>query len=297
MGGGMEKKRKRQFKKREIGFLHNILLWLGKWDGKQKRTAAVGLGMIAVLVAAVFWAKSLGREDAPVMSEAVVAATAPPVQEETRPPNPTPKQEKGIYSYLQGPKSWGKRLKWSGEWGVSYYDGGSFGGFGCGLCCIANIYSSLTEYKCTPVDAYKYAKKHTGYSGGGAIDWGYMRKSLSTMGFDCKVYRKPESYEKFQRQIGKSQAAIVLVSSGDSTCYWKDTPGHYVTVFLYDEKSDKVFLTDSGDPKHNRHWVSLKKIYASLKTASPWQFLSVRGYEEKSDQWKHKNAKGNWVRK
>lgn len=294
----MGKDRKRQFKKREIGFWHNILLWWEKWDGKQKGMAAAALGMIVVLVTAVLWTITLmGKKDVPAMSETVAAVTATPIPEETSPPKPTPKPEKEIYSYLQGPKSWGSRLKWSGEWGVSYYDGGSFGGFGCGLCCVANIYSSLTKYKCTPIDAYKYAKKHTGYSGGGAIDWGYMRRSLTTMGFDCKVYRKPKNYEKFQRQIEKSQAAIVLVSSSNSNCYWKDTPGHYVTVFLYDKKSDKVFLTDSGDPTHNRHWVSLKKIYASLKTASPWQFLSVKGYEETSDQWKHKSAKGNWVSK
>ncbi len=293
----MEREKKRNLRKREIGFLHNILLWWKKWDGKQKRMAAGGLGIIAVLIAVVMWVCSLEREEVPVMSEKVAAATATPVPERTRLPVPTPKPEGEIYSYLQGPKSWNSRLKWSGEWGVSYYDGGSFGGFGCGLCCVANIYSSLTEYKCTPIDAYKYAKKHTGYSGGGAIDWGYMRRSLTAMGFDCKVYRKPSSYEKFQRQIKKSQAAIVLVSSNNSTCYWKDTPGHYVTVFLYDEKRDKVFLADSGDPKHNRHWVSLKKIYDSLKTASPWQFLSVKGYDKNLDQWRHKSAKGNWVSK
>lgn len=293
----MKKNRKRKLRKTEIGFLHNILLWWKKWDGKQKRMAVAGLGLIAVLVVAVLWVRSLRREEVPAMSEKVVAATATPVPERTEMPAPTPRPERDIYSYLQGPKSWGSRLKWSGEWGVSYYDGGSFGGFGCGLCCVANIYSSLTKYKCTPIDAYKYAKRQTGYAGGGAIDWGYMRRSLTAMGFDCKVYRKPGSYEKFQRQIKKSQAAIVLVSSNNSTCYWKDTPGHYVTVFLYDEKRDKVFLTDSGDPKHNRHWVSLKKIYDSLKTASPWQFLSVKGYEEASDQWRHKSAKGNWVSK
>lgn len=238
------------------------------------------------------------KKSIPAISENVVAVTAAPSPvKKTKAPKPTPKPEEGIYSYLQGPKSWGKRLKWSGDWGVTYFDGGSFGGFGCGLCCIANIYSSLTRYQCTPVDAYKYAKKHTGYSGGGAIDWGYMRKSLSSMGFDCKVHRKPLSYEKFKRQIKKSKAAVVLVSSNNSTCYWKNTPGHYVTIFLYDETSDKVFLADSGDPNHNRHWVSLKKIYDSLKTSSPWQFLAVTGYQEHLDGWKHKNVKGNWVKK
>lgn len=203
--------------------------------------------------------------------------------------------EEEIYTFLQGPKSWGERRVWSGEWGESFYDGGSFGGFGCGLCCIANLYSSLTKYQCTPVDAYRYAKKQTEYAGGGAIAWGYLRRTLTALGFTCAVQKKPEKYETFQQDIANSMGAIVLVSSGDSECYWKDTPGHYVTIFLYDKESDKIFLADSGDPEHNRQWVSLRKIYKSLKTASDWQYLPLTEYNEKKDQWKHKRAEGNWV--
>lgn len=228
----------------------------------------------------------------PIATTTAIPATAKPTQA----PKPTANPELKIYTYLQGPKSWGQRLKWSGEWGTTFYDGGSFGGFGCGLCCIANVYSSLTKYKCTPVQAYSYAKTHTGYGGGGAIDWGYMRRTLTSLGFQCKVKRKPSSYQKFQREIASKQCAIVLVSSYNSTCYWKETPGHYVTIFLYDKEKDKVFLADSGDPEHNRHWVSLKKIYRSLKTSSPWQYLSVGTYDRQKDSWKHKNANGNWIR-
>lgn len=204
--------------------------------------------------------------------------------------------EKEIYTFLQGPKSWRNRLKWSGEWGMNFYDGGSFGGFGCGLCCIANVYSSLTKYQCTPIDAYRYAKRKTDYEGGGAIEWGYMRQSLTSLGFDCGVAKKPDSYEAFRKEIAAGQSAIVLVSSADSQCYWKDTPGHYVTIFLYDKESDKVLLADSGDPEHNGHRISLRKIYKSLKTASAWQYLLVKEYDEKKDQWKHKKAEGNWVK-
>lgn len=204
--------------------------------------------------------------------------------------------EEDIYTFLQGPKSWGERRVWSGEWGESFYDGGSFGGFGCGLCCIANLYSSLTEYQCTPVDAYRYAKKTTEYAGGGAIGWGYLRLSLSSMGFQCEVKKKPQTYKSFQQEMAGCMGAVVLVSSWDSECYWKDTPGHYVTIFLYDEQTDKVFLADSGDPEHNRQWVSLRKIYKSLKTESEWQYLPVTGYGSKEDQWKHKKAEGNWVK-
>ena len=211
-------------------------------------------------------------------------------------PEQTAMPEKEIYTFLQGPKSWRQRLRWSGEWGVNFYDGGSFGGFGCGLCCIANVYSSLTKYQCTPIDAYRYAKRKTDYEGGGAIDWGYMRQSLTSLGFDCGVAKKPDSYEEFRKDIAAGQSAIVLVSSADSKCYWKHTPGHYVTIFLYDKDSDKVFLADSGDPNHNGHRISLKKIYKSLKTASAWQYLLVRDYDESMDQWKHKKAEGNWVK-
>lgn len=229
----------------------------------------------------------------PVATATVKPAATPKV---TKVPVPTPNPEEGIYTYLQGPKSWGQRLKWSGEWSETFYDGGSFGGFGCGLCCIANIYSSMTKYQCTPVDAYRYAKKKTGYSGGGAIDWGYMRRTLTSLGFDCGVRKKPSTYEAFQKEIAAGKCAIVLVSSANSTCYWKDTPGHYVTIFLYNKETDKIFLADSGDPDHNRHWVSLRKIYKSLKTASPWQYLYVKDYDIKNDNWKHKTADGNWVK-
>lgn len=295
MGGDM--KRKKAKKRREIGFLHNAGLWWRKAGRKKRAILSLSAVIIVMLGAAGIYYGLTGESSAPALSDELATVSATPVPAETpRPAEPAVKAEDEIYSYFQGPKTWGKRLKWSGEWGVTYYDGASFGGFGCGLCCVANVYSSLTKYQCTPIDAYRYAKKHTEYQGGGAIDWGYMRTSLSMMGFDCKVYKKPKSYEKFKRQIKKSQAAIVLVSSSNSTCYWKDTPGHYVTMFLYDEKSDKVFLADSGDPKHNRHWVPLKKIYDSLKTASAWQFLSVKGYQENMDQWKHKKAKGNWIK-
>lgn len=221
--------------------------------------------------------------------------TESPEPTATAVPEVTARPEAGIYTYLQGPKSWGKRLAWSGEWGEKIYDGNSFGGFGCGLCCMANVYCSQTKYKCTPVDMYRYTKKTTDYYGGGAIEWGYMRQTLSSLGFDCRVRKKPAAYEEFKKQIEAGECAIVLVCSGDSTCYWKDTPGHYVTIFLYDKEGDRVFLADSGDPEHNRHWVKLKKIYRSLKTASSWQYLTVASYDEEQDQWKHKTVKGNWV--
>ena len=219
--------------------------------------------------------------------------TAEPTMEPTRKPVDKTLQ---IYTYLQGPKSWNQGIDWSGEWGESYMDGGSFGGFGCGLCCMANIYSSLTPYQCSPVDMYRYTKKHTGYGGGMAIDWGYIRRGLTSLGLHCHVERKQETYHEFRENIRKSKCAIVLVSSANSTVHWKNTPGHYVTIFEFQEKTDKVFLADSGDPDHNRRWIHLKKVYRSLKTASNWQYLVVSGYDKQKDHWHHKKANGTWNR-
>ena len=215
---------------------------------------------------------------------------------ESSPPPAAGFSEAQIYSFLQGPKSWESRRTWSGKWGVTYYDGAKFGAFGCGLCCMANLYSSLTPYQCTPIDAYRFAKKHTGYHGGGAIDWGYMKDSLSMMGLACSLKKKPDTYQKFQEMIAEDSGTITLISSNESACYWTNNPGHYVTIFLYDKTTDKVFLADSGVPEHNRQWIPLKYIYRSLKTISSWQFLSIHDYQEKNDTWKHKKAEGSWVK-
>ncbi len=204
--------------------------------------------------------------------------------------------EDSIYTFLQGPKSWTEQLTWSGEWGTLMFDGRYFGGFGCGLCCMANLYSSLTPYCCTPVHAYRYAKKETGYAGGRAIDWGHMRHVLTLVGFTCSLENKPDTYRQFQKEIAACQGAVVLVSSKNSKCYWKNTSGHYVTVFLYDKAKDRIFLADSGNPDHNRKWVPLQKIYKSLKTESSWQYLLVKDYKQEEDAWKHKKANGNWIR-
>lgn len=219
-------------------------------------------------------------------------------------PSPAPTEEPiatadpaaGIYTFLQGPKSWGSKLAWSGEWGDSSYNGGRFGAFGCGLCCMANIYSSETEYECSPIDMYRYSKKYTEYRGGSAIAWEYMQQILTRAGFDARLCNKPGTYAEFRNAIENSICNIVLVSSANSKCYWKDTPGHYVTIFLYNKDTDEIFLADSGDPNHNRHWVSLKKIYKSLKTNSDYQYLSVGDYEQGRDQWKHKGTSGEWVK-
>lgn len=281
-----------------------------RWGRRKVRWAVMGVCMVFVCISFVvssLWSGtrrlSKEKERKAQVSERTFGPaekkrpetekTAEPTTEPTRKPVDKTLQ---IYTYLQGPKSWNQGIDWSGEWGESYMDGGSFGGFGCGLCCMANIYSSLTPYQCSPVDMYRYAKKHTGYGGGMAIDWGYIRRGLTSLGVHCHVERKQETYQEFRENIRKSKCAIVLVSSANSTVHWKNTPGHYVTIFEFQEKTEKVFLADSGDPDHNRRWIHLKKVYRSLKTASNWQYLVVSGYDKQKDHWHHKMANGTWNR-
>ena len=281
-----------------------------RWGRRKVRWAVMGVCMVFVCISFVvssIWSDtrrfSKEKERKAQVSERTFGPaekkrpetekTAEPTTEPTRKPVDKTLQ---IYTYLQGPKSWNQGIDWSGEWGESYMDGGSFGGFGCGLCCMANIYSSLTPYQCSPVDMYRYTKKHTGYGGGMAIDWGYIRRGLTSLGLHCHVERKQETYHEFRENIRKSKCAIVLVSSANSTVHWKNTPGHYVTIFEFQEKTDKVFLADSGDPDHNRRWIHLKKVYRSLKTASNWQYLVVSGYDKQKDHWHHKKANGTWNR-
>lgn len=228
-----------------------------------------------------------GREKDPDASTGTAILTAP---------EPTQNPEDNVYSFLQGPKSWKERRPWAGKWGKQYHDGASFGAFGCGFCCMANIYSTMTEYKCSPLDIYAYSKKRTLYGGGGAISWQLMRKVMADIGFTVELGEKPPTYNGFREVIKRSQALLVLVSSYNDDSYWKDTPGHYVMLFLYDDGAQDAFLTDSGDPEHNRQRVPLKTIYKALKTSSDFQYMSVVSYDETQDNWKHKEINGIWVK-
>lgn len=207
-------------------------------------------------------------------------------------------KEEDVYSFLQGPKSWGEGLPWSGEWCMKYVKGHYFGGFGCGLVCMANVYSSLTEYNCSPLDMFEYATQVTGYypsRKSGAIGWGDMKVTLQKSGFDCDLYYKPESYEEFQAQMAQAQSAIVLVSSNNDDTFWKKTSGHYVNIWLYNEETDEVFLAEPGEPDKNRTWVPLRYIYDALKTSSQYQYIRVDGYEESNNSWMHNGIEDAWV--
>ena len=137
-------------------------------DRNSVRQDIIGLLFLVVIFVCVIGILygNASKEKEALADEGKIEKTSPPealfVSEPTPAVTeavPTPNPEDEIYTFLQGPKSWNSRLEWSGEWGESYVDGGYFGGFGCGLCCMANIYSSLTPYQCSPVDMYHYAKK------------------------------------------------------------------------------------------------------------------------------------------
>ncbi len=202
-----------------------------------------------------------------------------------------------VYSFLQGPKSYGEGLAWPGSWCEEPVGYNKFGGFGCGFCCMANIYSTLTDYECSPLDIYEFAKTASRYyptSESGAIGWKDMKKTLKAAGFDCKNYRKPATYREFQEQMRHTLSAIVLVSSADDAAFWQDTPGHYVNIWLYQQDDDTVFLAEPGNPQNNRTWIPLRYVYDALKTVSQYQYLAVTSYSEEENTWKWNGIDEIW---
>lgn len=126
-------------------------------------------------------------------------------------------QEGDIYSFLQGPGSWGERRSWSGEWCEFEIDGNRFGGFGCGLCCMTNVYDTLSPYEVSPWDMFENARVASDYSPGGeygAIDWQEMRCTLDVCGISGELHKKPPTFEEFRAQVRGALTAIVLVSNG-----------------------------------------------------------------------------------
>ena len=148
-------------------------------------------------------------------------------------------QEENVYSFLQGPRSWSEGIPWSGEWCKFEVEGNPFGGFGCGLCCMANVYNTLSPYEVSPWDMFEHARIASDYTPGGeygASDWEEMRCALRVCGISGELHRKPKSYEEFQQQIKSAKSAIVLVSSGNDDSFWTNTPGHYVNIWLRSEE-------------------------------------------------------------
>ena len=231
-----------------------------------------------------------------------VAESEPDSESESQAPqteDPALHAEDGIYTFLQGPVAWESKAPWSGIWCESELDGGLFSVFGCGLCDLAGVYSSLTPYECSPLDMYALARKVSDYApgdGAGAIDWPYMVETLERTGIFATLKNKDRSYKAFQKAIADCPGAIVLISSEDDDTYWQDTPGHYVNIWHYHPETDQVFLGDSGNPKHNREWIPLRYIYDALAADSAWQYLLIHSYEEEKNTWKYSGIHEKWTR-
>lgn len=208
-------------------------------------------------------------------------------------------QGEDVYSFLQGPRSWSEGIPWSGEWCEYNINGNTFGGFGCGLCCMANIYDTLSPYEVSPMDMFEFAKQESKYSPdgrAGAIGWVDMRDALGACGVICRLCFKPDTYEEFQQEIAQAKSAVVLISSGYDDTFWQDTPGHYVNIWLYEEESDTVFLAEPGSPENNRSRIPLRYIYDALKLVSTFQYMTVERYSEVDNHWKADGIDDNWNR-
>ena len=208
-------------------------------------------------------------------------------------------KETDVYTFLQGPVAWSTKTDWSGSWCNMILGGQSFGIFGCGLCDLANIYSTLTPYDCSPVDMFYFAQEASKYhpvSNYGAIDWPFLRDTLKATGIDSQLRKKDRTYEEFRQAIAGGLSAIALVSSENSGVYWPYTTGHYVNIWMYDGETDTVFLGDSGNPDHNRQRIPLQYVYDSLRTASNYQYLLVTGVSPSGNTWKHDGIDIEWTK-
>lgn len=208
-------------------------------------------------------------------------------------------KEYQVYSFLQGPRSWEEGITWSGEWCYFNQRRNYFGNFGCGLCCMANIYDTMSPYEVSPWDMLELAKEIADYApseGNGAIGWKMMRKVLSYCGVKCVLLRKPSSYETFQKQMRYAKSAVILVCSSNDDTYWEHTGGHYVNIWMYDEESDTVFVAEPGSPERNRSRISLRYVYDAQKTVSEYQYLLVEGYSEDVNEWKGDGIEESWNR-
>ncbi|MBQ7174873.1 MAG: hypothetical protein IJR62_05370 [Lachnospiraceae bacterium] len=192
--------------------------------------------------------------------------------------------EKSIYSYTQFYEeayqmtTWvNKRVSaagWNGDWAKIQAAGREFMMFGCGVCCLSNSVSTLTDRVVDPEEMYYALKDQTNYypeSGVGAVSWEYLKSMCGYYGLNMDLRRKPSDYESFVKEIQASPTAIVLVDGNNDKRLWWYTDGHYVNIWKYDPATGTVFVTDPST-HFNRLRVKLADIYNALKTASSYQY-------------------------
>ena len=186
-------------------------------------------------------------------------------------------EEKKIYSYVQVPENYCFHKGWSGDWNRIEAGGQQFFYFGCGVCCLANMCSTLTPNQANPGVMFEWARKYTDYNpdcGVGALSWKQLEKMCGNMGLSAAVKRKPADYSIFQEDVRASDTTMVLVCKYDDDKLWFYTKGHYVNLWNYDSGTDTVFVTDSSG-LFNRDRVQLEDVYRALKTSSEAQYLCV----------------------
>lgn len=187
--------------------------------------------------------------------------------------------EQQIISYLQIPSDLYGDTTWTGEWSKFECAGRTFSSFGCGICCLTNIYDTIfkPEVLITPDQMFAITREQTDYrpeSGVGAVSWGQLKRMCDLFGLPATVKQKPADYAVFQNDVKNSTATLALVCRRDDDKLWFYTEGHYVTLWEYDEATDTVFVTDSSG-LFNRARVSLFDVYNALKSASQAQYMSV----------------------
>ena len=182
----------------------------------------------------------------------------------------------GIYSYIQTVSPYEEGNEWAGEWCYLTEEGSSkrFATFGCGLCCLANICSTLTEYPCDPGEMYDWAKQCSDYAGDGAISWTQIETVGEQSGFPGELCTAGD-YESFQADMADSKTMLCLISSYYDETIWQNLPGHYITIWEYDAETDTVFLTDSSRIVNNRSRVALENIYKALDLSDSYQYFRV----------------------
>lgn len=189
--------------------------------------------------------------------------------------------EKKIYSYVQAPREHYKDKRWIGDWSEIEAGGQKFSRFGCGICCVANAYSTFKHAAITPDIVYWWAREYSSYNpdkGVGAISWKQMQDVLSVGGFKTSIHQKPDDYKIFQEHVKNADTTIVVVCKYNDGKLWWYTRGHYVNLWNYDKSTDTVFITDPSG-LFNRSRVQLKDIYDALKTKNDAQYMVVN-YEE-----------------
>jgi len=187
------------------------------------------------------------------------------------------KSEQKIYSYTQLPPHDTGKTRWSGAWYGLEEGGKLFANFGCGICCISNIYSTFVQRPVDPGQMLEIAKYYTSYNPAGkygAIDWPQMKLLCQKLGMKAETKKKPQDYAEFQNDVMKADATVVLVCKDNDPGLWFYTNGHYVTLWEYDPEDDTLFVTDSSG-LFNRERVFLKDVYDALKTRSSCQYMCV----------------------